>query len=304
MAPHSSQSATRSKAFLRLPAYYLTPAFLILLMSTALGCAIPAIEGRFNISFFTPHLSRAGLIGLALILLFLSYRARISWAGLGLRLDRVGVKQFVIGSGIGALMMAVCVVLLMFLGVRQGDWTTLLKDAPHLAKVLIQACLTGILVGVIEELLFRGHVLALLQREVGPIHASIISSLYFSSLHFLKSPKSLDQGSEACLANMATVADAFTKVLTQDHVDSLAALFLAGVFLCQVRLSGDRRLGLCVGLHAGWVFVVKLTRGLTEFNSNHPLAFLVGSFDYVVGWLVALELATVVALMHARLGKR
>jgi membrane protease YdiL (CAAX protease family) len=78
----------------------------------------------------------------------------------------------------------------------------------------------------------------------------------------------------------------FTDVLQWRHLDSFVALVMVGVFLALVR-ERTGHIGWGIGLHAGWVFVIQVTRRVTEEDPQAPLAFLTGDYDGVIGWLGA-----------------
>jgi hypothetical protein len=42
----------------------------------------------------------------------------------------------------------------------------------------------------------------------------------------------------------------------------------------------------CIGLHAGWVWVLQVAREGTDANRAHPAGFLISNFDGLVGWLM------------------
>jgi hypothetical protein len=65
------------------------------------------------------------------------------------------------------------------------------------------------------------------------------------------------------------------------------ALFCAGLFLAAVRLVRLDYLALCVGIHAGWVVVIKLGRRYTNPDPHVPLARLVGPYDQIIGYAAA-----------------
>jgi hypothetical protein len=52
----------------------------------------------------------------------------------------------------------------------------------------------------------------------------------------------------------------------------------------------------CIGLHAGWVCVIGVLRGLSVRNPASPWSFLVGDYDGVVGWLVFAWAALIIGL--------
>ncbi len=68
------------------------------------------------------------------------------------------------------------------------------------------------------------------------------------------------------------------------HYDSFIALFAVGLFLALVREhTGSIALGM--GMHTGWVFVIKLTKKATETDWQSPYSTLIGHYDGVIGWL-------------------
>jgi len=64
------------------------------------------------------------------------------------------------------------------------------------------------------------------------------------------------------------------------------ALFLVGVLLAMVR-QWTGAIAACIGLHMGWVWMIKFTVGATQAVPQSPLAGLVSRFDGFTGWLVA-----------------
>lgn len=80
----------------------------------------------------------------------------------------------------------------------------------------------------------------------------------------------------------------FTQVFVDggpwQNLDSLTAVFAAGVLLALVR-ERTGHIGWCIGLHAGWIFVIQVTRRVTDVNSASDLAFWVGGYDDFIGWL-------------------
>jgi hypothetical protein len=67
-------------------------------------------------------------------------------------------------------------------------------------------------------------------------------------------------------------------------------------------------IGVCIGLHAGFVAVIVVLRKASIAVADQPASFLVSHFDGVVGWLVAAFAAVaIVALLgwhRARLQAR
>jgi len=73
-------------------------------------------------------------------------------------------------------------------------------------------------------------------------------------------------------------------------LDAFLALFAVGVVLGLVR-AATGNVAACIGLHAGWVWVMLVMHELSAARSGATLGFLLSSFDGFVGWLVALACA-------------
>ena len=67
-------------------------------------------------------------------------------------------------------------------------------------------------------------------------------------------------------------------------LDSFLALAAVGVFLSLIRLKTGS-LAQCIGVHAGWVLVIKVFRKMTDLDPMSPWAFLVGNYDGTIGYL-------------------
>jgi len=155
-----------------------------------------------------------------------------------------------------------------------------------LLKVIAQGLLGGLAVGFIEETFFRGALYSAVRRSAGLAAAVVLPSLLFAAVHFIK-PQPFPPGSEITLANSLTsLAGAIPNLFQPNHLDSFAALLMVGVFLSLVRhVTGS--IAWCIGLHAGWVLVIKLTLAYTLLDEKSPYVFLVGDYDDLIGWLAA-----------------
>jgi len=155
-----------------------------------------------------------------------------------------------------------------------------------LAKKAIQALVGGLLVGLLEETFFRGALYTAIRRRSGVASAVFWTAFLYCLLHFMK-PGALPDGVPFDQAGAWRMfVETFTGVFQWRHLDSMAALLLVGVFLALVRARAGH-IGACIGLHAGWVLVIQVTRQLTDGNDASPYAWLVGDYDGMIGWLAA-----------------
>lgn len=186
---------------------------------------------------------------------------------------------------IGVAILAVLAGALLALGVRVPE-TLGPGWAGALALKALGALAAGLLIGLLEETFFRGALFAAVRRRGGAWPAVLWTALLYALLHFMK-PHPLPAGTPFDWAGGGQMlAEVFTGVFQWRHADSLAALFLVGVFLGLVR-ERTGHVGWCIGLHAGWVFVIQLTRHLTDDDPAAAAAWLAGDYDGVIGWLAA-----------------
>lgn len=158
---------------------------------------------------------------------------------------------------------------------------------PDLQKTAMRALIGGLLIGFMEETFFRGALYTAIRRRgsLGP--AVFWTALLYALLHFMK-PGTLPDGVAFDQAGAWQMfVGTFTGAFQWKNLDSLIALLLVGVFLALIR-ERTGHIAWCIGLHAGWVFVIQVTRRLTDGNEASPFAWLAGDYDGMIGWLATI----------------
>lgn len=138
----------------------------------------------------TGRLDLGGAIGTGLLyVLFLGFwpwwgrrvhRLKRPWQALGLRYPASFLRDHLRGSTLGIASVGV----LMLIQVAAG-WAVFQSPVAPLPLVL-EAVLVGTLVGLAEELLFRGWLLFELEQGYSAAIALWINSLLFAAVHFIK----------------------------------------------------------------------------------------------------------------------
>jgi len=162
----------------------------------------------------------------------------------------------------GVLWGVVPVSLLMAAIWAAGGWSVagLAQHGGALAHYALAWALAFLLVGLNEEVLFRGYTLLTLARGIGFWPAALALSAAFGALHYYTKP-------------METWADGLSTGLI-------------GLFVCYtVRLTGD--IWLAAGLHFGWNFTaLAVFGGPNTGNDGKPLAgHLLASSFHGPQWL-------------------
>ncbi len=124
----------------------------------------------------------------------------------------------------------------------------------------------AVAVPIIEETFFRGLILGILLRAVRPFTAALVTSAFFSVIHFLKAPDRTSP-SVTWTSGFHSIANSFSQFTDPMLVlAAFATLFLVGAILADARLR-TASLWLPIGLHSGWIFVSgifgKITRQST-----------------------------------------
>jgi membrane protease YdiL (CAAX protease family) len=194
------------------------------------------------------------------------------------------LREMALGLAFGVMTMLAVVGAMSALGLL--DWSRAAAlGGGGAVKLVLARLLSGLAVAFIEETFLRGAMQTGITRESGTTTAVLLTAAVYSATHFFASfhiapdqvtPHSgiaLLSGTLGTFANPGGIADAFL------------ALFAVGVVLSLVR-AATGNIAACIGLHAGWVWVMLVVHELTVPLRAAPLGFLLSRFDGFVGWLV------------------
>ncbi|QSA95524.1 type II CAAX endopeptidase family protein [Methylococcus sp. EFPC2] len=195
----------------------------------------------------------------------------------------------------GCLMMGVHFVLIMGIEARRIDPQKL--ELLRLARLAFKGLLIGIVVASIEEPLFRGVLFGGLVSRIGRLGAVLVSSFYFAALHFLDSDLRPTWENVGWDSGLRMIIDAFSHIPLAAP-DGFLALFAAGSLLACIRIWRPLGLGYCMGLHMGWVFVIKTFKPFT-YNGTALIPGLTSRYDGIIGYLSAAWTAALIVLVLA-----
>lgn len=268
----------------------------LLLLLAALGLAgllapplFATLDGWLSLETL---LGRGALLLIVLAAWFCVRRHGLSRAALGV--EAKGYWAWcALGTGflLGVLILAVLTAGLLWLEIRVPDWQNLARPWPLLLLSAGKALLTGTVVAVIEEPLFRGVLLGALRQNSGVVPAVVFSAVYYALPHFLHAELKIPAEQIHWDSGLRLAGSALRHLAHWHHADSFLALWTAGVFLAVLRLNTN--LFCCIGVHAGLVFVLRLSRSLTNLDPHGPRAHWVGGYDGMIGWFAAAWLGLV-----------
>jgi uncharacterized protein len=159
---------------------------------------------------------------------------------------------------------------------------------------------SGVAVALLEETVIRGAMHTAIQRESGPWSAALLTAPLFAVLHFFAktriAPEDVGWGSGFDL-----LVRSFSPLAQPALVfDSFLSWLIVGLILSLTRvLTGN--IAVAIGLHAGWVLVLRMLQEATTGGAAPRYSFWVGRFDGLLGyWLLPWGLCIAIALWLTR----
>ncbi len=174
-------------------------------------------------------------------------------------------RQFLFGLGIAIA--SVALVVRLGIDSRALVWEEDLAGSSFASALVTNLCI-GLLVGVMEEIFFRGCLLGWLRRQMHVAGALATVTFFYAITHFLRPPKSV-KFVEVHWDTGFTMLGQYWNFLIGNGswLPEFLMLVLIGLTLgwCFLQTS---RLYLSIGLHTGWVFAGKMMMFLTDSNSD------------------------------------
>jgi uncharacterized protein len=186
-----------------------------------------------------------------------------------------------IGLLFGFLSLAVLAILIISLDLRVFEDDI---EAFDVVKSTIRLILSAFVIGIIEEVFFRGILLRSMSRSLSPAKAIILISLIFATIHFLRNKTNGVVTEINWLSGFVYLNSTFANYSDPTIIGSWFTLFSCSVFLSFLSLHHGN-IARCIGVHAGWVIIIGLIKKFTDDNESSPHYWLLGSYDHITGYL-------------------
>ncbi len=239
-------------------------------------------------------ISKTALILLILSIFPMMYWLKLSKADLGISHKKIFSLQIISGLLIGITILTPLFLTFYHLNIWVFDENYHFTLATATQKIL-KILLISFLISVPEEALFRGILLTSLKRVNGTQLAIFLSAFYYAGLHFLKSKTEIPADEASLYSSYYLITDALTQLTNPENLSAFIALMSVGVFLAILRILFPMTLGLCIGIHAGWVFLIKCNSAFLNRNPDSDWYFMVSNYDGVIGPMVTIWLTTITA---------
>lgn len=172
--------------------------------------------------------------------------------------------------------------------------------ALNCARIFLIALSSGIVVALIEETVVRGAMHTAIERESGPWAAALLTAALYAVLHFYAKSRIAPED-VGWSSGFDLLLRSFSPLGQPSLVfDAFLSWLIVGLILSLTRaLTGN--IAVAIGLHAGWVVVLRMLQEATESGAAPRYSFWVGRFDGLLGyWLVPWGIAIAIALWLSR----
>jgi membrane protease YdiL (CAAX protease family) len=172
--------------------------------------------------------------------------------------------------------------------------------AASIARIFLVGVGSGASVALIEESVFRGAMHTAVERESGAWTAALLTASLFAVLHLYAKAR-IPPDELAWRSGFDLLVRSFAPLSHPALIaDSLLSWLIVGLILSLTRvLTGN--IAVAIGLHAGWVVVLRMLQESTVSGTSPAYSVWVGKFDGLLGyWLLPWGIAIAVALWLSR----
>ncbi len=237
------------------------------------------------------------------LIVFLVFRKSLRFGALvssGIKIRPGSFRQFTLGF----LLAGLPLLIYYGFGLLTGAWIVHMDydSAGVILSYIVKYALIACLIGVVEEILFRGFILQSFLESMSFPVAICVSSLIYSMLHFFRADVFVSTGFQP-FVGFTTIAQFFKPIFFEfsKNLPAIFGLFLVGVVLSYAFIK-TKSLYLSIGLHAGMVFMMKAD-GMFLVRDREKLGWLFGGSTLVTGvlvWFLLIFILFVIKRIYSR----
>lgn len=184
----------------------------------------------------------------------------------------------------GFATMFLFVALLMFLDIRIFDFSHKQTFFKIIRRAFFKGLLTAVAVAFLEETIFRGLMFSKLKEKISSINAFILITFLYAFVHFIRNNENLKPEDIHWYSGVKVFLGSFYKFENPAFIGSFLTLLAVGAFLLLLRIH-YKHIGYSIGVHMGWVCIIKMAIKLTDTNKEAKYFWMVGNYDRITGYL-------------------
>ena len=275
--------------------YFLLFIFLVLICGAVLAFPLSQLLQTVTDMEFHKLVGRSTILcALFFSFIYLKVNGISIKTGFGFAISRDEfIRQMLQGILVGISIIIVLIISLSVIGVYEVE-NDLDLSAGNLIKIFFIAIITGLLVGIVEESIFRGALFSALLKKTNVLTTVTLTSLVYAAVHFLKYREIADNVNITFLTGIEMIPAALFRFQDPAIIDSFITLFALGVLLSIIRLRHGN-IAAVAGIHAGIVMMIKLAGDFTDYAAGNAYPFLVNKYDHMLGILAFVWLVIIIA---------
>jgi CAAX protease family protein len=243
-----------------------------------------AVDYKDGVYDFGKVMRRVLMLAALIVFVFFGKSLKIvTLISSAIRLRQGFFRQFLFGF----LMAGISLLIYYSLAILFGAWMIHVDfdSVGIIVSKIIKYVLLGCLIGFIEEAFFRGFILQSFMEDMSLPVTVCACSLIYSMLHFFRADVHVATGFQA-FVGFTTIIQFFKPLFFQfiKNLPSIIGLFLVGVVLSYAFIQ-TKSLYLSIGLHSGWIFMMKAD-GLFLVRIREMWGWFFGDSKLVTGILV------------------
>tara|TARA_B100001057_G_scaffold457876_1_gene506547 strand:- start:7177 stop:8151 length:975 start_codon:yes stop_codon:yes gene_type:complete len=224
------------------------------------------LQSKLDNAHFGRYFNRSMLLGALVCLYPLIRSLKLKKAHLGLEKNSNRFSELGIGFILAAGVLFIFGIVYFQMGIFE-------RTNSFSFRIILKFIISAITVSLIEEYLFRGFLFGAVKRTASTFSTLLFISFFFAIIHFLKPPLNCARLADSDIhyfgTGFWTVGQIFAQFENPIFIaKGFATLFVVGLVLGWARIKTSS-LWLSIGLHAGWVFSVKIY----DYHSNIPTRY-------------------------------
>ncbi len=208
----------------------------------------------------------------------------LGWAWTPLAGRRLGL-----GLAVGFVSLSAVALGVVAVGVRSLN---LPPSLPLLLALVGKAALTAIVVAVLEEVLFRGVIFGAMRQSWSLPVAIVSSGVIYAVLHFMARVE--HPGPVVWHSGLSLLPRMMQGMIAPENLFPAGLTLTVGGAVLALAYARTGSLWFSIGLHAGWVFWLKVFKSLTG-PGTHPGGAFWGTDKLLDGWLALLVMLGLLA---------
>ena len=205
------------------------------------------------------------------------------------------------GFFLSILLMLPLIFLYDYLEIRVINNIDLIVFNTSFLQVLIYTIFISFIISIIEESYFRGIMIEKNSCIVKTFLIIIFSSLVYSLFHFIKIPLIIDENI-FWYTGLIELSDLFINFFKIISFDSAITLFVFGILLGIIRVK-QKSISYCIGIHAGFIFLIKTFKQNSSINYNSTYNSFLSSHDQFTGNLATIWIILIIIVYLVYISK-